>query len=310
MYNTTKALCLSMEKTMPLNRDLNAGFGKVYQPDANPRELLAQVVPQMKLVLDELEETILTIDIRETLDGIGDVITTADGLLVFAGFDETGGLDGQVNELYSPENTGVFWPWSLSGLEAYNDTADPDNALQTLNDLMFADFSESSAVYMAAKNVLVFDSKYRQKVSDPDAHRKMTSTFEGSGYICTHGKGFDCYAEMLVAEAIDIRNKIDIYAKYLGYCPVKILEEVYKSNMSKFCDSYDDAVATIEKYKGLGLTALEIVQCDGLERWFVRTTEEVEFNGQLLPVGKFMKGVNFVGPDWSDLQRFELEPLV
>ncbi len=300
----------SIMATLPLNANLNASFGKVVDPLLEEKPILERMgvlLPQAKLVIDELEETIFGNDIALTLDGIGDIITTADGYFYLNGLqceEEFVEEFLEINEV--PEE--IDFGWSVAGLQYYNDECSEressEDCMASVVELMFADFQDINATYGYLKSYYDVSMKYAGKV-DATASEKLSNTYMANGWEIS---GVYTKMQGLTQAMSVIRERTDAYCRSLGFDPVKVLEEVYKSNMSKFCESPEDAEATIAKYKDKGLTDLEIVQCEGMERWFVRTTADCEFKGQMIPKGKFMKGVHFKEPDWSDLTRFELYP--
>lgn len=287
----------SMMKTLPLIVALNTAFGKKpFTDESSKVEILERMVGQTKLSLDELHETIKEESLDLVMDGIGDLITTSDGAIGFLAelFPEE--LEGFVSEASS--NIIQWDKEALSTLTEY-DFVTPKN----VDEIMATDYLEFVSAWATAKSFLEFGAK-DEKLAEffEDKEPTFISNYLGEcGCI-----NFDDLIFDLLHVNVAMRVKIDNFSRSLGFDPVKILEEVNASNMSKFCDTIEKAEQTIANYVGRGLTCLEIVE-SGLEgKWFVRTTEEAMFKGQLIPKGKFMKGVDFFGPDFSDTQRFEL----
>jgi hypothetical protein len=108
------------------------------------------------------------------------------------------------------------------------------------------------------------------------------------------------------------RFKIERECIIRGYNPLKVFWEVHRSNLSKFCDTWGEANTTCKFYAdkhGLRYSAnhpidsdFKIVEVFG--RYVVKTSREVMFGEEIVPVDKFLKGPNFFEPDFSDLSLF------
>ena len=278
----------SFRKTLPLNVALNNAFGK--RPfeamnennfETQPIEVLNRIVPQLKLVLHEIKETIdAGEDLEENMDGIGDIITTADGLL---GFVQN---NYDVEQLVEENDVCI----DLEGVEHFRS----GGFEATVADIMASLYATTLATYKTGE-------------AGVEVHNDPSLKFVSKMSIVNYGEiAPEQLIETIVEIAAMVRYGADTYSRHLGFCPVKILEEVQKSNMSKLCPTYESAVATLAKYNKEGLEAIEIRPA-GIEGMYqVAVTEEVEYKGQVLPVGKFMKDVGFKKPDFSDKTRFEL----
>lgn len=295
----------SVEQTLPLNSLLNESFQKYPLEEVEMGDiwLVANVMlPQAKLFIDEFEETIFETDMAKTLDGIGDIITTVDGYFYLLGIS----AENIANDYIDVYEEGFLNPtWCISGLDEFNSEVSSQNELKSVEEIMFSDFNELYVHYSVMKTQLDLANKYASKV-DVSCTRRFSMGIMEANFIDVPIVDAETFSQ-LSSYAANLRYKVDAYCRSLGYDPVKVLKAVYTSNMSKFCESLEDADLTIELYKSKGLDCLEIVKCAGLERWFVRTTKEAMFNGQLIPKGKFMKGIHFKEPDWSDLTKYELE---
>lgn len=123
------------------------------------------------------------------------------------------------------------------------------------------------------------------------------------------------------------RSFIEAYSIRKGFDPLKVYEEVHNSNMSKFCDTPEEAAKTLEKYlHDYGLTAItqtpaykdgfvNILDVDPLVdlkvelvngKYVIKTNREVNMGDKRVPPGKFLKGINFKEPDFSNPERFYL----
>ena len=123
------------------------------------------------------------------------------------------------------------------------------------------------------------------------------------------------------------RSFIEAYSIRKGFDPLKVYEEVHSSNMSKFCDTPEEAVKSLEKYlHDYGLTSItqtlaykdgsvNILDVNPLVdlkvelvngKYVIKTNREVYMGDKRVAPGKFLKGINFKEPDFSDLERFYL----
>lgn len=123
------------------------------------------------------------------------------------------------------------------------------------------------------------------------------------------------------------RSFIEAYSIRKGFDPLKVYEEVHNSNMSKFCETPEEVVKSLEKYlHDYGLTAITqtlaykegVVNILGVNpnvdlkvefvngKYVIKTNREVYMGDKRVPPGKFLKGINFKEPDFSDLERFYL----
>jgi len=108
------------------------------------------------------------------------------------------------------------------------------------------------------------------------------------------------------------RFKIERECIVRGYNPLKVFWEVHRSNLSKFCDTWEEANTTCQFYAnkhGLKYSAnhptesdFKVVEVFG--RYVVKTSREVMFGDEVVPTDKFLKGPNFFEPDFSDPSLF------
>lgn len=268
-----KLFLRSLNKTLPLNVEMNLAFGNVQYGEVcslDPHEifeLVNKLKKQVKLVAHEIEETIGEIDERKILDGIGDIITTADGYI---------GLYSSLERVkFLIENS----PFSLSLWDGNFDEC----MSSTLLDLYDSCKGFESVVEARQKPNLV---------NSLALEKRLYAILNWS-------------SDLIVA----VRYSVDFFSRHLGYCPVKILKEVQKSNMSKLCVSREVAEQTVASYgqKGIPADYLVIEESPLAGKFAVKIAKEITFKGQLLPVGKFMKSIDFVKPDFSDLNSFLLE---
>lgn len=110
----------------------------------------------------------------------------------------------------------------------------------------------------------------------------------------------------------------------LGYDPRKVYDEVHASNMSKTCANVGEVLLTLKKYEdqyslkyvggddeltGRFLEAqpdsdLMVQQVAGV--YVIKANRLITMSGKLVKSGKFLKGINFKEPDFSDLEKFKL----
>lgn len=94
----------------------------------------------------------------------------------------------------------------------------------------------------------------------------------------------------------DVTTTNDGLAHIAGVNGDVALECVYQSNMSKFCRDQAEVDATIAKYAALGV---QLTVHGEFPQKYVRSAIEQELNGETIPAGKFLKGVNYKAPDFS-----------
>lgn len=123
------------------------------------------------------------------------------------------------------------------------------------------------------------------------------------------------------------RSFIEAYSIRKGFDPLKVYEEVHNSNMSKFCKTPQEVGATLDKYSiQYGLSSVVFTEDYksgkvGLldvnpsldlrvekvgDVYVIKTNREVIMNGKSVKGGKFLKGINFKEPDFSNLEHFYL----
>ncbi|ARK07995.1 putative nucleoside triphosphate pyrophosphohydrolase [Aeromonas phage phiA8-29] len=123
------------------------------------------------------------------------------------------------------------------------------------------------------------------------------------------------------------RAFIEAYSIQKGFDPLKVYEEVHESNMSKFCNTVEEAHQSLMKYfNQYGLVSaatdsfardvtsftedddLRVEEVNGV--YVIKTNREVKMGEKVVKAGKFLKGINFKEPDFSNPGRFELARLV
>lgn len=123
------------------------------------------------------------------------------------------------------------------------------------------------------------------------------------------------------------RAFIEAYSIQKGFDPLKVYKEVHESNMSKFCNTVEEAHESLMKYfnqYGLVSTAtdsfargvtsftedddLRVEEVNGV--YVIKTNREIKMGEKVVKAGKFLKGINFKEPDFSNPGRFELIRLV
>lgn len=105
----------------------------------------------------------------------------------------------------------------------------------------------------------------------------------------------------------DVTTVNDGLAHALGVDGYEVYRRVLVSNLSKFCATHEEAQATVDKYAALGVTVNVFGTPPAL---YVKSACAQEFGGETIPAGKFLKGVNFQEPDFTDLlQPFWQNPV-
>lgn len=127
------------------------------------------------------------------------------------------------------------------------------------------------------------------------------------------------------------RTFIEAFSIAWGFDPLKVYKEVHQSNMSKFCVNLTEVAATLEKYsEQYGLSSilfteeyadlkatlldvnpaldLRVEDVNGV--YVIKTNREVTMGGKVVKAGKFLKGINFKEPDFSQPERFKLPQLM
>jgi hypothetical protein len=110
----------------------------------------------------------------------------------------------------------------------------------------------------------------------------------------------------------------------MGFDPRKVYDEVHASNMSKTCANLGEVLETLRKYEenyslkyvggdddltGRFLEAqpesdLMVQQVAGV--YVVKANRDIVMNGKPVKAGKFLKGIKFKEPDFSDPSKFKL----
>ncbi|MGL4353063.1 MAG: hypothetical protein ACRCTP_03900 [Aeromonas popoffii] len=110
----------------------------------------------------------------------------------------------------------------------------------------------------------------------------------------------------------------------MGFDPKKVYDEVHASNMSKTCANLGEVLETLRKYEenyslkyvggdddmtGRFLEAqpesdLMVQQVAGV--YVVKANRAITMSGKLVKSGKFLKGIKFKEPDFSDPSKFKL----
>lgn len=286
---TPKIVLESLLQTLPLNIELNNSFKKYpLKEDDSFKVILERIVPQFKLINHEMEETLdAKENLEENMDGIGDIITTADGLIGF--LKDTKYTD------YNDHEVGLINTETDINLETAQEFSSQAGINLTVEDLLKNAYILGLCTYNESLASLEMYSSER----DFENVIALAEKFDGevSGSIVV---------EKLLNIAYLYRYVADSYSRYLGFCPVKILKEVHASNMSKLCPSYEEAVVTLADYNKKGLEAIKIAE-SGIEgKYQIVVTEDTEFKGQVIPAGKFMKWIGYTKPNFSDKTFFEL----
>lgn len=94
----------------------------------------------------------------------------------------------------------------------------------------------------------------------------------------------------------DVTTTNDGLAHITGVNGDTVLRCVFDSNMSKFCANQAEVDATIEKYAALGV---ELTVHGEFPFAYVRSAKEQQLNGETIPAGKFLKGINYREPDFT-----------
>lgn len=93
---------------------------------------------------------------------------------------------------------------------------------------------------------------------------------------------------------IDEANRV--LAKLAGIDHSLNLDAIYTSNMSKLCATQEDVDATIAKYAAMDVTVDVFGE---FPKKFVKSNREQMLGGEMIPAGKFLKGIHFKEPDFS-----------
>lgn len=102
--------------------------------------------------------------------------------------------------------------------------------------------------------------------------------------------------EAIIKEAADLIVTATGLLHRMGYNPNEVMEEVNKSNMSKFCDNLDDANKSVDFHKNAG--RYEDVHFKVIDGKFVILGKAKGGNGY-----KILKSVNYVEADLSEVCR-------
>lgn len=165
----------------------------------------------------------------------------------------------------------------------------------------------------------VFNAVIRCGEYGPDAYthkdfNKLANVLIPNNILLGLVPGKDCPGIKDYAYAIwqSERAQIEHACLMRGYDPLKVYWEVHRSNMSKFCDSWEEASTTCAFYANKhGLfyspnnptdSDFKVVEVYG--RYVVKTAREVMFGSEVVPVEKFLKGPKFFEPDFSKPELF------
>lgn len=94
----------------------------------------------------------------------------------------------------------------------------------------------------------------------------------------------------------DVTTTNDGLAHIAGINGDVALDCVYRSNMSKFCANQEEVDATILKYAAMGV---QLTVHGEFPAKFVRSAIEQKLGDEIIPAGKFLKGINYKGPDFT-----------
>lgn len=231
-------------------------------------EYIKYVMGQVSLVKEELNDELLTAETTaDFLDAIGDTITVADGIIHKAM------LDSHLLRLES-----ILIQRTMNGLTTGLEVPVP------LDEEVLSSFSPDGTEFDFHE--LVFDYWIRTRV----------------------------FAEVACIRA--------------GYDSKKVYDEVHASNMSKFCKDLAEVQLTLDKYRAeYGLifqpvndsddtmsiserlkvtpeSDLRVEQVEGV--FVIKVNRDLKMGDKAVKAGKFLKGINFKEPDFSDLTRFVL----
>lgn len=78
----------------------------------------------------------------------------------------------------------------------------------------------------------------------------------------------------------------------------KAWDIIHHSNLSKLCKNEADKKATLEHYKKLNVPCKAYKTPNG---WIVKATKESKIGSDIIPVGKFLKNVNYTKADLTPL---------
>lgn len=250
---------------------LNTLFGNPRGTDMEfGPEYIKYVMGQVSLVKEELNDELLTAETTaDFLDAIGDTITVADGIIHKAMLDLD--LKFAVDTLSKGVVKGL-----VAGLEVP----------QPLEDISLSSFILDAYEYEGAVHDLIFEYWAKTRV----------------------------FAEVACIRA--------------GYDSKKVYDEVHASNMSKFCKDLAEVQLTLDKYQAeyglifqpvndsddtmsiserLKVTPESDLRVEQVEEVFViKVNRDLKMDDKAVKAGKFLKGINFKEPDFSDLTRFVL----
>lgn len=259
-----------------INEIFGNRFGTAYRED--PEAFHKYVAGQMSLVVEEKEELLAALnenDVVECLDAIGDIITVVDGIPFKAGIAiRKGDIEGVEYEI------GLFLKMGET------------------------------------EQVLTFTPEYFcwQKL----AHLDQSVMFQPSGLSGVNVAMCHAYLVWKYQRAWVEGVCID-----MGFDPRKVYDEVHASNMSKTCANLGEVLETLSKYEenyslkyvggdddltGRFLEAqpesdLMIQQVAGV--YVVKANRDIVMNGKPVKAGKFLKGIKFKEPDFSDPSKFK-----
>ncbi len=98
----------------------------------------------------------------------------------------------------------------------------------------------------------------------------------------------------------DVTVTNDGLAHIMGVDGDAVLDAVYQSNMSKFCANDAEVLATISKYEALGV---ELTVHGEFPFKFVKSAKEQQLKGETIPAGKFLKGISYREPDFTEVLK-------
>lgn len=93
---------------------------------------------------------------------------------------------------------------------------------------------------------------------------------------------------------VDEMNRV--LARLAGIDHALNLDAIYSSNMSKLCSTQEEVDATIQKYAAIDVTVDVFGE---FPKKFVKSNREQKLGEEMIPAGKFLKGINFKEPDFS-----------
>lgn len=275
MHNPKTSFEHTLKSVGLINQVFGNQFGTVYHDDIPA--LAKYIAGQLSLVEEESKELIDATNEAEWLDAIGDIITVVDGIPFKAGL--------RVD-------------------------ADVFNSLLHFDEHIFVDMEKLIELFMKEKITVLEDVIC--PINDFDETGKCYESNIGRLFyeVWSYWRGQ--------------RLQVELTCLNMGFDPRKVYDEVHASNMSKTCSNLGEVLETIRKYEekhslkyvggdddmtGRFLEAqpesdLMVQQVAGV--YVVKANRDIVMNGKPVKAGKFLKGIKFKEPDFSDPSKFKL----